>query len=75
MRDILKELRHYNEDIESTVLAGSSYNTIADVVDCKTGKSEDLVHDGKVWLIEYWATWCPPCQRPMHLIQEMALKN
>lgn len=34
-----------------------------------------LEHDGKVWLLDFWATWCPPCQKPMAHNQEMLDKN
>jgi thiol-disulfide isomerase/thioredoxin len=35
----------------------------------------NLEHDGKVWLLDFWATWCPPCQRPMAHNQEMLEKK
>lgn len=33
-----------------------------------------LEHDGTVMLLDFWATWCPPCQAPMKHNDDM-LKN
>ena len=29
---------------------------------------------GKIVLIEFWATWCPPCRRSLHLLNELHRK-
>ena len=39
------------------------------------GKTVDLsAYKGKVVLINYWATWCPPCRREMPSIERLAQK-
>lgn len=36
----------------------------------------DVKHEaGQVLLLDFWATWCPPCQKPMAHNQEMLEKN
>lgn len=38
----------------------------------KAQKDQSLKHTpGEVWLIDFWATWCPPCQAPMAHNQKM----
>ena len=37
--------------------------------------TSDVVHNGEVILIDFWATWCPPCQKPMAHNCEMIAHN
>ena len=56
--------------------AGDPYQTIKGVVPMGDSKDTvELAHDGQAWLLDFWATWCPPCQRPMAHNQEMLTKR
>jgi thiol-disulfide isomerase/thioredoxin len=53
-------------DIECAVSVGADYQIIENVVDVWTMEEKSIPHkQGQVLLIDFWATWCPPCQKPM----------
>jgi len=39
------------------------------------GKTEVKHEAGQVLLLDFWATWCPPCQKPMAHNQDMLEKR
>merc|ERR1711976_736439 len=56
--------------------AGDPYTTIEKVARMEDGEETNLEHvKGQVWLLDFWATWCPPCQGPMAENQAMLEKN
>lgn len=46
-------------------MPGAPYETITEVVDCGSLKKTELKHDGKVWIILFWTTWCHFCEKPL----------
>lgn len=46
-----------------------------EAVNLQSGESEEVELLGHVTLIEFWATWCGPCQHSMEKLNELASEN
>jgi len=56
---------------------GDKYMTIENCTTIDNNDVETTIkhEEGEVLLVDFWATWCPPCQRPMAHNQEMLDKH
>ena len=75
VKPVIEGIKGVNIQIGSVVGAGQKYQTISDVTSVHSDDKVSLEHDGKAWMVDFWATWCPPCQEPMAHNQQMLEKK
>ena len=66
LKPLLENVTEVEVEVAAEFSAGNKYVTIENVVKLDSETPTNLEHvKGQVWLIDFWATWCPPCQAPM----------
>jgi len=66
-----------NIDISAKKCVGDDMGVLEGLTPIAEGASPvDVKHnEGEVILLDFWATWCPPCQKPMQHNQDMLAKR
>lgn len=80
---IIDGIKGVEVKVSAKLSAGDMYVEIENVMPVlhqddkhKTEEKTSIKHnEGEVILIDFWATWCPPCQAPMAHNQKMLTDN
>ena len=76
LSDALAEVADAKVDISIALGVGDQFVPVENVGKFSEEGNTTLEHHaGEVMLIDFWATWCPPCQKPMAHNQEMLEKH
>lgn len=76
IKPVVEGIKNVEVKVQCAIGVGSTYKPLKDIVPIKGGDPITLEHKaGEVWLIDFWATWCPPCQAPMQHNEDMLKKR
>ena len=76
VKDVLSGVSDAQIQITLAKVVGADMGSIENVGLFKEEGETNIHHEpGQVILLDFWATWCPPCQKPMAHNQEMIHKH
>ena len=75
IKKIIEGMSSVQLSIQSSVGLGDDYQVIDNVQNLEGDDKVSIQLNGQVILLDFWATWCPPCQAPMAHNQKMLEDN